>query len=225
MRKYLYQSAGEILDGKLCFQCLGLFSVFQSWRQLYMRFIMSTQDYIRPIKMLGVHSNRTPALGVLDSATYHGIWISDRLIKKLGLQGEISHHLPPLTPRQGGNHLLTSCGSILLHWQWMAGMRLHCDDLFNGSIKIVLALDFEHSDKSQMGTTSIWRPRVMPVPQDGAEGIVEMDEVRKDEESARRNYRCCTTTHQQFQALSRNPKCSGVPVVCALQRFQSQAAP
>ena len=90
----------------------------------------------------------------------------------------------------------------------------------NGSIKIVLALDLEYSDKSKMGTTSIWRPRVTPVPQDGAEEIVEIDEVRKEEESARRYYRCCATTHQQV-----HPSGCHVSMGRAVRRFQSQAAP
>ena len=77
-----------------------------------------------------MHKKLIPALGVLDSACDDGIWISDRLVKELGLQGQISFHLPPLTLRQGSGHLVTSCGSILLHWKWASGMRIHHDHFF-----------------------------------------------------------------------------------------------
>lgn len=44
MRQCLYQSACEILDCSLGFQCLGLFSIFKSWRQIYMQFQRKHQD-------------------------------------------------------------------------------------------------------------------------------------------------------------------------------------
>ena len=77
-----------------------------------------------------MHAKLVRALGVLASAYDDGIWISDRLVKDLGLQGQISCHLPPLTLRQGSGYPVTSCGSILLDWKWASGLRMHHDHFF-----------------------------------------------------------------------------------------------
>lgn len=77
-----------------------------------------------------MHAKLVRALGVLDSACDDGIWISDRLVKDLGLQGQISCHLPPLTLRQGSGHPVTSCGSILLDWKRARESKMHHDHFF-----------------------------------------------------------------------------------------------
>ena len=71
-----------------------------------------------------------PALGILDSACDDGIWVSGRRVRDLGLQGQISSHLPPLTLKQGSGQPVTSCGSILLHWKRITEKRVHHDRFF-----------------------------------------------------------------------------------------------
>lgn len=65
------------------------------------------------------------ALGALDSFCQEGIWISNRLVFKLGLQNMISDGLPSQTLRDGGGGLVTSSGSITLSWKWIRGTSLH----------------------------------------------------------------------------------------------------
>jgi hypothetical protein len=83
------------------------------------------------MKIQDSNGNFKSVVGLLDTQCHRGIWISARLVERLGLSKRIRRANNPPRMISGTGHDVNCVGEITLEWKWHPnGTRIHDEDPF-----------------------------------------------------------------------------------------------
>ncbi|KAI0975150.1 hypothetical protein F4678DRAFT_419465 [Xylaria arbuscula] len=105
----------------------------------------------RDIKIFSTENQYLFAVALLDTQCCLGNWISDRLVKRLGMESSISPEFDHPVLRDASGQLVTACGVVDLQWKWYPyGTRTHASQFYvlpTGHVDVVIGVEFILSNR------------------------------------------------------------------------------
>ena len=103
--------------------------------------------YTRAMRIFDINSKELKAVASLDTLCQTGIWISRRLVKRLGRLGEILPANAPPNLRDVNGCPVECCGKIRLEWVWSPnGTRVYQEDFYvfpkSSHIDVIFGIEY-----------------------------------------------------------------------------------